>query len=225
MRTQKTLAVLLTGLLVIGFAGCGRNTAGDNGNTTPSADIGISEATAVSHPDLTDKSSQSLNEITAEKENTESSAPAETVPKVETKKTAEDTAQPTVPNEPPKATGAPEVTERPESKPAESISPSAPPPTTETNPETTAPPAEPSFNIDYWIDYAKNYAKSIGLIINPDAVYCWDNPMIVGSNSKYIERDIKSVMNRYKNIEGFTDIWIWAEPESNGNYRLFIGYA
>lgn len=40
----------------------------------------------------------------------------------------------------------------------------------------------------------------------------------------YLERDIKDCLNCYKNIEGFTGVWIWAEPDGNGAYKLYIGY-
>ena len=92
--------------------------------------------------------------------------------------------------------------------------------------ENTKPEsAGPQFDINYWIEFARKYAENIGLAINPEAVSCWDNPIIAGPNSKYLERDIKARMNRYKNVEGFTDIWVWAEPDGSGNYSLFIGYA
>ena len=92
--------------------------------------------------------------------------------------------------------------------------------------ETAKPEsAGPQFDINYWLEFARKYAESIGLAIDPEAVSCWDNPIIAGPNSKYLERDIKTRMNRYKNVEGFTDIWVWAEPDGSGNYRLFIGYA
>ena len=122
---------------------------------------------------------------------------------------------------PPKQTEPPKVTEPPESKPTESPKFVDPTPT-----ETEKPkPADPQFDINYWIEFARKYAESIGLAIDPEAVSCWDNPIIAGPNSKYLERDIKTRMNRYKNVEGFTDIWVWAESDGSGNYRLFIGYA
>ena len=113
------------------------------------------------------------------------------------------------------------VAEPPESKPDETLKSVDSTPTETAKPES----AGPQFDINYWIEFARKYAENIGLAINPEAVSCWDNPIIAGSNSKYLERDIKARMNRYKNVEGFTDIWVWAEPDENGNYRLFIGYA
>ena len=133
-----------------------------------------------------------------------------------------------------------ESSKEPEKAPSTS---SEPKPTTESKPESGSsaepePPVEsepaqsteveesaaPAFDIDYWINYAKDYAVSIGLILDPEAVECWDTPMIAGSHSKYLERDIKDCLNSYKNIEGFTGVWIWAEPDGNGAYELYIGY-
>ena len=113
------------------------------------------------------------------------------------------------------------------SLPAGTESTTKSPKSVDSTPTETAKPesAGPQFDINYWIEFARKYAENIGLAINPEAVSCWDNPIIAGPNSKYLERDIKTRMNRYKNVEGFTDIWVWAEPDENGNYRLFIGYA
>ena len=81
------------------------------------------------------------------------------------------------------------------------------------------------FDISYWISYAQNYAKSIGLIIDKTATECWDNPISANANNKNIGSDIEGRLNRYKNIEGFTFVWIWAEKISDTQYELYIGYA
>ena len=81
------------------------------------------------------------------------------------------------------------------------------------------------FDISYWISYAQNHAQSIGLIIDETATECWDNPISANANNKNIGADIESRLNRYKNIEGFTSVWIWAEKISDTQYELYIGYA
>ena len=81
------------------------------------------------------------------------------------------------------------------------------------------------FDISYWISYAQNYAKSIGLIIDKTATECWDNPISANANNKNIGSDIEGRLNRYKNIEGFTSVWIWAEKISYAQYELYIVYA
>lgn len=90
---------------------------------------------------------------------------------------------------------------------------------------TTAVEQGEKFDISYWISYAQNYAKSIGLIIDKTATECWDNPISANANNKNIGDDIESRLNRYKNIEGFTSVWIWSEKLSDTQYELYIGYA
>lgn len=84
---------------------------------------------------------------------------------------------------------------------------------------------QPEFDIYYWITFAKEYAVSVGLILDSNAVSCWDNPIAAGIHFIYLERDIKSRLNRYAKDEDITDIWIWAEPIGNDCYDIYIGYA
>ena len=223
MRIEKMLAALLAGLITLSLAGCAADKANDNtesGAICTESSITATVTDSTSEPTAESSlhaGTESTTKSTAEKEKAESTAPADSGRKADTAKPAE-TELPTVP---PKQTEPPKVTEPPESKPTESPKSVDPTPT-----ETEKPkPADSQFDINYWIEFARKYAENIGLAINPEAVSCWDNPIIAGPNSKYLERDIKTRMNRYKNVEGFTDIWVWAESDGNGNYRLFIGYA
>ncbi len=43
--------------------------------------------------------------------------------------------------------------------------------------------------------------------------------------SKNIGADIENRLNRYKSVEGFTSVWIWAEKISDTQYEIYIGYA
>ena len=217
MRTEKMLAALLAGLIILSLTGCGAdkiNDGSESGAISTESSITATVTDSTSEPTAESSlhaGTESTTKSTAEKEKAESTAPADSGGKADTAKPAETES----PTEPPK------VTEPPESKPTESPKSVDPTPT-----ETEKPkPADPQFDINYWIELARKYAENIGLAINPEAVSCWDNPIIAGPNSKYLERDIKARTNRYKNVEGFTDIWVWAEPDENGNYRLFIGYA
>ena len=90
---------------------------------------------------------------------------------------------------------------------------------------TTAIEQIEEFDINYWISYAQNYAQSIGLILDETATECWDNPLSANASSKNTCADIESRLNRYKNVEGFTSVWIWAEKISDTQYELYIGYA
>lgn len=90
---------------------------------------------------------------------------------------------------------------------------------------TTAVEQIEEFDINYWISYAQNYAQSIGLNLDETATECWDNPISANINNKNIGIDVESRLNRYKNVEGFTSVWIWAEKISDTQYELYIGYA
>ena len=90
---------------------------------------------------------------------------------------------------------------------------------------TTAVEQIEEFDISYWISYAQNYAQSIGLTLDETATECWDNPISANANNKNIGTDIEGRLNRYKNIEGFTSVWIWAEKLSDTQYEFYIGYA
>lgn len=96
-------------------------------------------------------------------------------------------------------------------------------------PQPTEPPkqesTEPAFDIGYWINFAKSYAESVGLTLNSEAVYCWDNPIDADAGCIYLERDIQSRLNRYAADSEITDVWIWYEPISAGSYLIYIGYA
>lgn len=98
--------------------------------------------------------------------------------------------------------------------------------TTNTVPEvTTTIEQSEEFDISYWISYAQNYAQSIGLTLDETATECWDNPISANANNKNIGADIESRLSRYKNTEGFSSVWIWAEKLSDTQYELYIGYA
>ena len=90
---------------------------------------------------------------------------------------------------------------------------------------TTAVEQIEEFDINYWISYAQNYAQSIGLTLDEIATECWDNPISANVSNKNIGTDIESRLNRYKNVEGSTSVWIWAEKISDTQYELYIGYA
>lgn len=121
---------------------------------------------------------------------------------------------------------ATEITEVPESTTAPEPETESTVPEQTDEPETTVPTEpEPSFDIDYWISFAKSYAERVGLKLNPDAIYCWDNPIAVGSKCKYTERDIKDCLDWYAINEDISEVWVWAEATGENSYELYIGYA
>ena len=94
-----------------------------------------------------------------------------------------------------------------------------------TETEETTSETKTDFDIDYWISFAKGYALSVGLLLDSEAVYCWDNPIRAGAHCQYLERDIHSRLDRYKADEEITAVWIWTEEVSDGIYDIYIGYA
>lgn len=90
---------------------------------------------------------------------------------------------------------------------------------------TTAVEQIEEFDISYLISYAQNYALVIGLTLDETATECWDNPISANVNNKNIGINIESRLNRYRNVDGFTSVWIWAEKLSDTQYEFYIGYA
>ena len=135
--------------------------------------------------------------------------PSEPEKKTDESERRPETAAPTEKEQP-----TPPTTE--EQKPADQAQPTEPP-----KQEST----EPAFDISYWISFAKSYAESVGLTLNSEAVYCWDNPIAAGSQCKYTERDIKGYLSRYAKDPDITDVWIWYEQTGTGSFEVYIGYA
>lgn len=207
-------------------------------NTAPAV-VSESEAT-ISTTDTTEKESldaeetksTTLNETEASQEEIHVTGnPSPTVP-VPTQTLPVSDKKPPKQTEPPKETQPP-ATETP-TQPSTPTTAEQPTEPVVTEPKPTAPPdpqpketeaTEPQFDIGYWIGYAKSYAVSAGLRLEPSAVNCWDNPIRAGSHCTYLERDIQSRLNRYATDEDITDVWIWAESRGDGTYDLYIGYA
>ena len=135
--------------------------------------------------------------------------PSEPEKKTDESERRPETAAPTEKEQP-----TPPATEEP--KPADQAQPTEPP-----KQEST----EPAFDISYWISFAKSYAESVGLTLNSEAVYCWDNPIDADAGCIYLERDIQSRLNRYAADADITDVWVWYESVSAGSYLIYIGYA
>lgn len=110
------------------------------------------------------------------------------------------------------------------SKPAGN-SPSAPAGSGTDAEETPTPhPEEKSFNMDYWLAYAKDYAVGIGLRLDENATDSWDTPIRCSSKTEdVLAAYIRDDLTYYKNEESCTAVWIWAEQIGDGQYELFIG--
>ena len=98
-------------------------------------------------------------------------------------------------------------------------------PAEEKTADTPATEKPKTFDVSPYVSYAKEYAVSIGLSLDITATECWDNPISANPNRSGIKSDIESRLNRYKNSEGFTAVWIWTEKLSDTDYNIYIGYC
>ena len=91
---------------------------------------------------------------------------------------------------------------------------------------TKTQPTEVAFDINYWVDYAKNYALSLGMIVSEEAKGSWDTPLSARPNLKNTEKHIKSRISKYQRV-GYDTIWVWAEQEQPGSqyFNLYVGYG
>lgn len=218
---MKKREILIAVIIALGLAGC-RAEKDNAGSTAVNTEISITEtASDISEPPA-DASSNKTAEIT---EKPESSAPTGSINRNNpTESIKQNNSKPadsentTVPPKP--ESGKTESEKLPaqtelESKPEETQKP-----TESSEPEKQ----EPEFNIDYYIKSAQEYAVKSGLKIDPQAKYCWDNPIAAGKTCKYTERDIKWYIDRYARLPEITAVWIWAEENGN-DYEIYIGYA
>ena len=156
------------------------------------------------------------------------------VPSVNPTQTAAPTAKPTVkPTVAPKTT-APTV--KPTAKPTVTVKPTAKP--TATAKPTPTPTAKPTLTpyddakAQYWVDFAKDYALSIGLELVSDCTGCWDTPEVVYAKrtQSKIEKNLISRIDYYKEV-GVKYVWVWYEkydseyaPTADA-YQIYIGYG
>ena len=163
-------------------------------------------------------------EIPITAEESQSTAESQTVTTVQTKPAEDKTAETPVTEkpkaEPPKQTTTQAETEKQPEQPKEQTTAEQKP----AEPKPTEPPKQ-TFDVSPYVSYAKEYAVSIGLSLDITATECWDNPISANPNRSDIKSDIESRLNRYKNSEGFTAVWIWTEKLSDTDYNIYIGYC
>ena len=220
---EKILSALLSVVILLSLTGCGNQ-----------EQIKANESDRSSQTDLTDIL---LNNDTSDNVNAESidivkpDSMAETEPEGTTEKDNQNSFTMNANNQKPKVSDSSATKPHQDAgtaKPAEAPTQKQTEPPAPTKPvekPTTTKPTEPEFDINYWISFAQNYAKSVGLRLESSAVDCWDNPISANVKCKYLERDIKSRLNRYAKDEDITDVWIWAEKISHNSYEIYIGYA
>lgn len=213
MRKIVVFTMILT--VIFAMAGCTANREPDKKATESSSANAVIDTTQAE--ELTEKTeNETVDKSTFAEETTQSSAT-----KISTEKLSEEPifSQTTTANTEPKQDTHTQ-TEPPKSEKSELEI------TTNTVSEvTTAVEQGEKFDISYWVSYAQNYSQSIGLTLDETATECWDNPISANANNENIGTDIEGRLNRYKNIEGFTSVWIWSEKLSDTQYELYIGYA
>lgn len=235
---KKAIGIAVLAALIVSLSGCANTEYPRTIQDSSSIEVVTNEVDERTEPEESSPASVS--------ESKENSADSTATVKAETETEQAENSQPIAEQSPAPGTQLPQtvvpndtpktVEPTPEPKPSPTQQPTPPPAEEKTTPEPapteppqeTAPPEElavPEFNIQTWIDYAKNYAVGVGLRLESSAVDCWDNPITAGAYSACLERDIQSRLDRYSRDEDITDVWIWAEKRSDGSYDLYIGYA
>ena len=219
---MKKLLILCVLLLAVLLSGCAAELSRRQAATNaPETSTPQEETSAFFEPVSTDSSAPT-------KALTEASDPAACIPNEDKHESG-----PNVSSEPVRAptelnVPASEETEQPPmlpEKPGETENPTEEPSVpARTEPEPTPEPV-PTFDIEYWISYAKSTAVRLGLTLENSAADCWDNPISVERGCIYLERDINSRLRRYAEDESITDVWIWYECVGTGSYLIYIGYA
>ena len=208
MKKLQIMAGMLSVLLLVGCGGAGvsAKTAGEDPPQTTSADA--SGTTAAQN------GNENPSEVVTQDE-AERPGLIDTEPSGEKKITSSAGEATSAAEDPPVQV-----------LPAETVPPEAPPtkPSGPATDEAAPRPEEKVFNIDYWLAYAKDYAVSIGLVLDPAATGTWDTPIRCSSKTEdVLAAYIRDDLAYYKDQEGCTAVWIWAERIGDGQYELFIG--
>ena len=223
---KKKWVVCMIACLMIFLAGCNGNTAKDTARNDTDKRI---SSTAGNTESETEKD---VADGTRDVPQTEQAVSSEavTVPS-ETEKTvvsstAGSRAETAKSNESVQTTKKSDSTKEQKQQPQQS-KPETPKVTEEVKPIKPKPTEESkqSFDVNPYVSYARSYAQSIGLELDSTATDCWDNPITANAKRTGIKDDIQSRLNRYKNVEGFTAVWVWAEKVSDTEYEIYIGYC
>lgn len=218
---MKKREILIAVIIALGLAGC-RAEKDSISSMAVNTESSITETVSdISEPPA-DASSNKAAEIT---EKPESSAPTESNNRNNSTESITQSNNKPANSENSKTPTEPETRKTESEKPPAPTEPVSKPEEIQIPSESSEPEKqEPEFNIDYYIKSAQEYAVKSGLKLDPQAKYCWDNPIAAGKNCKYTERDIKSYIDRYARLPEITAVWIWAE-ENGKDYEIYIGYA
>lgn len=231
---KKLIGFILCGLILATAAGCSdtpTQVSQISDSRLESADVTSDREDKDNSDDITAKkdqlsqtadsaSTESQSEIPAEKKEESAAPPASQTDKPKKNDSEVSSTAESKPTEPEKSNTQ---TDKPQSPQTDSKTPETS--TSQTKPPSEPEPSEPEFNIQDWIDFARSYAEDIGLTLNSEAVWCWDDPITASANSKYLQRDLCGTLDKYKRNSDITDVWIWAEQLTESSWAIYIGYA
>lgn len=184
MRKHFIIALIL--LFSVSLSACNKaEIPTETSNVLPTQETEITEETSTqittSEPIITEKSTTQI-EAPKEEKMKNVSTTTTTLPQMTEVKP---TQKPKPPENETTIKNVPEPT-----KPVEET-------TVQTTEQTTK---EQKVDIDYYVDYTKNYALHIGLTYDIEATECWDNPISVTSKTTSTITNIESRLNRYKDL-------------------------
>lgn len=225
---KKKWMVCMIACLMILLAGCNGNTAKETARND--TDKRISSTAGNTETTTGTEKADDTSDIPETEQTVSSEAATELSPqeKSDVSSTAGSKTETAKSYEPVQVTKKPDSTQ--EQKQPQQQPQSKPGTTTvkeEVKPTQSKPKEEvkPSFDVNSSVNYAKSYAQSIGLKLDSTATDCWDNPITANAKRTGIRDDIQNRLNRYKNVEGFTAVWVWAENVSDTEYEIYIGYC
>ena len=225
---KKKWMVCMIACLMILLAGCNGNTAKETARND--TDKRISSTAGNTKTTTGTEKADDTSDIPETEQTVSSEAATELSPqeKSDVSSTAGSKTETAKSYEPVQVTKKPDSTQ--EQKQPQQQPQSKPGTTTvkeEVKPTQSKPKEEvkPSFDVNSSVNYAKSYAQSIGLKLDSTATDCWDNPITANAKRTGIRDDIQNRLNRYKNVEGFTAVWVWAEKVSDTEYEIYIGYC
>ena len=223
MKKLQIMAWVLSALLLTGCGGSGTPTNTDNLPQTSATDA--SETTAAQNGN--EHASEAAAQGQDEKPGASEAAPGQTTGKG----TSAGDAKPAVGKTPARENGASAPSkagsaggESSDSAGSSSSKPAGSGAAGSAEEKPAPQPEEKVFDMDYWLAYAKDYAVGIGLRLDENATDSWDTPIRCSSKTEdVLAAYIRDDLTYYKNEEGCTAVWIWAEQVGDGQYELFIG--
>ena len=224
---KKRLTACMLACFMIFLVGCSSNTAKEaaKNETKTETSFPAGNAETQSQEETSTEQESSVVQEKAPNATDESTRVAEsrTISNVQSEP-AEEKSPEKQKSEPSKQTNTPIASEKQTEQSKEPTSATQKPTEKPKETKPTEPPKQ-NFDVSEYVSYAKSYAQSIGLELDSTATECWDNPITANSRRTGIKDDIKSRLNRYKNVENFTTVWVWAEKVSDTEYEIYIGYC